>query len=280
MCKGFLMPHPSKAPITAIDTHAHIFHTNIPMAEQRRYAPGYNALASDFLGNLASHNLSHGVLVQPSFLGTDNSYMLSALREHPERLRGIAVVDMTISDQELDELEKTGVVGIRFNLIKKPLEDYRSPEWKAFLGRIEKRKWVVEIQRELEDLANFLPAILESGVDVIVDHFGRTLTGIQLSNPAHKDFLDLLSSGARVWTKVSAAYRCNATLEEAQEMLITLRSAYGHSDLFLWGSDWPHTQFESETNYTKQYDFMKSLLPNADDRRKVLVSNPSKLFKF
>jgi predicted TIM-barrel fold metal-dependent hydrolase len=267
-------------PVKGIDTHAHIFRTDLPMAAERRYAPDYNAVPEDFLTHLTDHNISHGVLVQPSFLGTDNRFMVQALRQYPQQLKGIAVVDPTIGDLELDELDAAGVVGIRLNLIKKTLEDYTSPLWQTFLSKLAKRKWVVEIQREIDDLTRFLPAILESGVEVIVDHFGRTLDGIQVSNPAHQDFLDLLSSGAPIWTKVSAAYRCNANLEQAQEMLAILRSAYGHSDYFLWGSDWPNTQFEAQTNYKEQYDFMEALLPSMDERNKVLVINPSKLFKF
>ncbi|MGO2356159.1 MAG: amidohydrolase family protein [Marinomonas foliarum] len=270
----------TKKTIKGIDTHAHIFRTDLPMTAERRYAPDYNALPEDFLTHLVGHRISHGVLVQPSFLGTDNSFMVRALRQHPEKLKGIAVVDPTISDSELDALDANGVVGIRLNLIKKPLENYTSPLWQTFLSKLAQRKWVVEIQREIDDLATFLPAILESGVEVVIDHFARTNEGIDPSNSAHQDFLDLLSSGAPVWTKVSAAYRCNADIEQAKEMLATLRSAYGHSDYFLWGSDWPNTQFEAQTDYTSQYNFMEALLPNMDERDKILISNPSKLFKF
>jgi predicted TIM-barrel fold metal-dependent hydrolase len=267
-------------PVKGIDTHAHIFRTDLPMTAERRYAPDYNALPEDFLMQLANYNISHGVLVQPSFLGTDNSFMLQALHQYPQKLKGIAVVDPSISDNELDELDAAGVVGIRLNLINKPLENYTSPLWQTFLTKLAKRKWVVEIQRELDDLASFLPAILESGVEVIIDHFGRTLQGIQPANRAHQDFLDLLSSGAPIWTKISAAYRCNANIEQAQAMLAILRTAYGHSELLLWGSDWPNTQFETQTDYTEQYGFMEALLPSTDERNKVLITNPSKLFKF
>lgn len=267
-------------PVTGIDTHAHIFRTDLPMTAERRYAPDYNALPEDFLTHLAGHRISHGVLVQPSFLGTDNSFMVRALRQHPLKLKGIAVVDPAISDIELDELDAAGVVGIRLNLIKKPLENYTSPAWQTFLSKLAKRKWVVEVQREIDDLASFLPAILESGVEVVIDHFARTNEGIDPSNPAHQDFLDLLSSGAPIWTKVSAAYRCNANIEQAKDMLAVLRLAYGHSDYFLWGSDWPNTQFEERTDYTSQCRFMEALLPNMDERSRVLVTNPSRLFGF
>ena len=270
----------TQLPVEGIDTHAHIFRTDLPLTAERRYAPDYNALPETFLSKLAEHNISHGVLVQPSFLGTDNSYMVDALRQHPEKLKGIAVVDPTISDEELDQLNQDGVMGIRLNLIKKELEDYSSELWQSFFSKLAARHWIVEIQRELDDLASFLPAILESGVTIVVDHFGRTLEGIQPSKPEHRDFLCLLNSGAPVWTKISAAYRCEADLEQAKEMLSILRTAYGHSDYLLWGSDWPNTQFETQTNYTEQYNFMEALLPNKEERNKVLLTNPSKLFRF
>jgi predicted TIM-barrel fold metal-dependent hydrolase len=54
----------------------------------RRYAPSYDAPLGDYLGQLLAHGFSHGVLVQPSFLGTDNRYLLSALQTVPGQLRG------------------------------------------------------------------------------------------------------------------------------------------------------------------------------------------------
>lgn len=110
--------------ITGIDTHAHIFRQDLPMVANRRYSPHYDALVEQYLAHLDAHGLSHGVLIQPSFLGTDNGFMVEALRLHPERLRGVAVVDVAITDAELDALAAAGVVGIRLNLIGKELQDY------------------------------------------------------------------------------------------------------------------------------------------------------------
>nr|CUV26796.1 protein of unknown function [Ralstonia solanacearum] len=41
----------------------------------------YDATLPAYLAQLDAHGLSHGVLIQPSFLGVDNSYLLAAL-EH------------------------------------------------------------------------------------------------------------------------------------------------------------------------------------------------------
>src|SRR4051794_28182411 len=78
--------------ITAIDTHAHVFTRDLMLASDRRYAPGYDAPFADYLAMLDRNGVSHGVLVQPSFLGTDNTFLAKALLQAPDRLRGIAVV--------------------------------------------------------------------------------------------------------------------------------------------------------------------------------------------
>jgi len=49
---------------------------------------------------------------------------------------------------------------------------------------------------------------------------------------------------------------------------------------FLWGSDWPNTQFESQTRYDQQFALLEALLPNPEERRRVLVDNPATLFGF
>ena len=76
-----------------IDSHAHVFHRGLTLAAERRYTPGYDASLRDYLEQLNCNCLSYGVLVQPSFLGTDNSHLLDCLRRAPQRLRGVAVID-------------------------------------------------------------------------------------------------------------------------------------------------------------------------------------------
>ncbi|MBM6550372.1 amidohydrolase family protein [Marinomonas ostreistagni] len=264
------------ASISGVDTHAHIFATDLPLTSERRYAPEYDALVETYLAHLDAHGLSHGVLVQPSFLGTDNQYLLEALARYPERLRGIAVVEHTISETQLDALHQAGIVGIRLNLIQKPLADYRAPEWQRFFKALAARGWSVEIQREIDDLASFVPDILAAGVEVVIDHYGRNQGEIDPSNPAHKAFLDLLKD-APIWTKISAPYRCHADLAQSQRSLNALQAAYGHSQRLLWGSDWPHTQFEHQTDYNQQFETLCALLDDAT-RQQVLIENPKVLF--
>lgn len=55
---------------TSIDTHAHVFTRNLKMIEGRRYSPSRDATLTDYLDTLNENGISHGVLVQISFLGS------------------------------------------------------------------------------------------------------------------------------------------------------------------------------------------------------------------
>src|SRR5258708_24954747 len=58
---------------------------------------------------------ARGVLVQGSAHGRDNSATLDALATHPNRLRGVAVADATVTPEEMRRLDRLGVRGLRFN---------------------------------------------------------------------------------------------------------------------------------------------------------------------
>ena len=103
------------------DSHAHICgpESDYAYADDRIYTPP-DALLSDYLNLLGTLSVERAVLVQPSVYGTDNTVMLSAMREMTSagmQCRGVAVVDETVTEPELDEMHETGVRGLRFNLV-------------------------------------------------------------------------------------------------------------------------------------------------------------------
>jgi predicted TIM-barrel fold metal-dependent hydrolase len=266
----------------ATDTHAHVFARGLTLARVRRYAPGYDATLADYLAVLDRHGIGRGVLVQPSFLGTDNGYLVAALRQAPTRLRGIAVIEPGIGADALRDLDAAGVVGIRLNLVGGAhVPDFGSAPWRALLGHVAGLRWQVEVHREAAGLARILPPLLDAGVDVVVDHFGRPDPRLGVDDPGFRFLLDAGAS-RRVWVKLSAAYRNGAGGRGeriALDALPLLRTALG-VDRLLWGSDWPHTQFESAARYGEARTALDAWLPDADERRTVLVDVPQALFRF
>lgn len=263
-------------PAGATDSHAHVFKRGLPLAGARRYAPEYDATPEDYIRQLDANGISRGVLVQPSFLGTDNSYMLGGLSQFGARLRGIAVVEPTISRDELRALDKAGVVGIRLNLIGKSDPPLDAEPWPQLLKALADLGWQVEIQAEGRRWPALLPPLLKSGVTVVADHFGKPDPALGADDPGFRHILEQGRNG-RVWVKVSGSYRNGPGLPAAAVPL--LRDALGTGRL-VWGSDWPHTQFEKTASFAKALAEFMTWFPDEGDRRAILVDSPAKLFRF
>ena len=267
--------------VTAVDCHAHVYRRDLPMPDRRRAPSGYDATIEDYLRMLDTHGVSHGVLVQPSFLGTDNSYLVSALRAHPDRLRGVAVVDPGIAASELQALSAAGVVGIRLNLIGLATPDFASTVWAGFLRQLRQMHWQVEVHQVAGKLEPLIDPLLTAGLDVVVDHFGRPDDALGADDPG---FRYLLSTGRsrQVWVKLSGAYRNGghgAGEATALAAVPLLKASHG-LDRLLWGSDWPHTLFERSANYTAERQLLDAWLPDAVERDIVLRRTPQALFRF
>jgi hypothetical protein len=66
-------------PPGSVDTHAHVFTRELRLAPDPRYVPESGAPIERYLNLLDAHGIAAGILVQPSFLGTDNEYLIAAL---------------------------------------------------------------------------------------------------------------------------------------------------------------------------------------------------------
>jgi predicted TIM-barrel fold metal-dependent hydrolase len=276
------MPDTSSTPITGIDSHAHVFSRELNLAAVRRYTPGYDATLEQYLEHLRNHSLSHGVLVQPSFLGSDNSYLLAALRQAPERLRGVVVLERDASRDMLNDMARLGVVGVRLNLMGKALPDFRDTAWQYFFGHIAELGWHVELHRRLEDLPGLLRQLMPFGMKLVIDHFGRPDARLSVDQPGFPEMLELGLSG-QIWMKVSGIYRLEGTdqqnLKFARSALSVLEQSFGLRRL-VWGSDWPHTQHEDSIGFGTVVEQLQALECSTQLMRSLLVEAPGELFGF
>lgn len=267
--------------MSLVDTHIHVFIRGLKLAPVRRYAPEYDATAQDYQAVMKANGITHAVIVQPSFFGTDNSYMCSVLREHREQFRGIAVVEPTISEEELDALQADGVVGIRLNLDGLPIPAFDQGGWPELLDSLRRRDWQIEVHRVGRDLPQLIDPLLEAGMKLCIDHFGRPDDDLGVDDPG---FRHLLTKGAsrRVWVKLSGAYRNGtegrgfASAPKAAALLLEHLGA----DRLVWGSDWPHTKHESYIDVPMMRRELDGWVPSQADRELVMSRNALELFKF
>ena len=103
------MPDPS------CDCHMHIYDDRFPAAPNATLRPP-NATVDDYRSLQARLGTTRTVVVTPSTYGTDNRCMLDALGRFGANARGIAVLDTTVTNAEINRLAEAGVRGIRFNM--------------------------------------------------------------------------------------------------------------------------------------------------------------------
>jgi len=231
--------------IPAVDTHAHVFDRGCHFVEGRRYTPGYEAPAARYVAVLERAGVRHGVLVQPSFLGTNNTFLLAGLRRFRGSLRGIAVVAPEIADSKLEAMDAAGVRGIRYNLIGHDPAMLAQPEYRALTRRVSARGWLIEVQVPGAALPGVLDALTADASTVVVDHFGKPGTADPTADPGFRKLMEY-GPGGPVWVKLSAPYRLGG-LDPAPYAAAYLER-FGPERL-LWGSDWPWTQNEAATSY-------------------------------
>lgn len=260
----------AKAPPTPlVDAHFHIFPLSAGVTDAR-YVPTYSASVEQWRDVAHPCGITHGVLVQPSFLGTDNSLLLKALQALPNCLRGVAVVGPHADKGELEAMHQAGVRGIRLNLSGKS-HDHDTwalhPEtWDAVMSL----GWHLELHTD----TNGLPGVLKhvpSDIRVVIDHMARP-TSASLGDETIQS-LRTRREGA-IFVKLSAPYRLEGI--SASDLAKVLLHELGPSAL-LWGSDWPFTNHESKVNYQMLFSSLDKWLEGMylDN---ILNANPQKLY--
>jgi predicted TIM-barrel fold metal-dependent hydrolase len=271
--------------VTGIDSHAHVFTQDLPLALGRRYAPAYDAPLERYRAMLTSIGMSHGVLIQPSFLGFDNSYLLACLDAYPQQLRGVVMADPVNALGYIDDWHARGVVGIRANLIGTQLPDFTDQHWSALLSRMAALDWHLEMQIDAGRLNQVAPALLTSGVRIVIDHFGRFDPALGIGDPGFA-YLTSLGQTRRVWVKISAGYRVSAKPANPEATFATSANAWSELlpafgvDRLLWGTDWPHTQFEHVCNPRHALHDLYRLVTDESHRQALLIDTPAELFHF
>src|SRR5674476_709553 len=159
-------------PPGACDTHAHVVSSSASYSfvNERSYTPP-PAPEQEYIRMLGGTGMSRGVLVQISVYGTDNRYMLSVLRKHPVRLRGVAVVDSNIDDAELSTMHKQGVRGVRLNVLFGGGIGFDALE--TIAAKVAQFGWHLQLLLDARDLPELLPRLTRLPVPVVIDHMGH-----------------------------------------------------------------------------------------------------------
>ena len=236
------MPVPK--PARGVDCHAHIFSRDAPAIPGARYRPGYAATLTEWQSHWREAGITHGVLVQPSFFGTDNREMQACLERDRARLRGVAVISPGTTAADIARLHDAGVRAIRWTLYGiTDYAQYRAPEWSGTLARIAALGWHLEVFVAAGRVPDIVPAFASSTLPVVFDHFGNP--GREAAADATFAALQALARARPVFCKLSGHYRVDGDGAALAQRWLDIAGARA----FVWGSDWPWTGHEGRVQY-------------------------------
>ena len=278
-------PAPSKPafqpPKGAVDAHCHVFGpaAKFPFSPKRKYTPC--DASKEQLFALRDHlGFSRNVIVQASCHGPNNDAMVDALETAGDLARGVAVVSPDITDAALHHLDQAGVRAVRFNFVKRLVDDTPKEVFMEIARRIAKLGWHIVVYFEAPDLAELTPFLSQLPTTVVIDHMGRPDVTKGVDHPDFQAFIALLDTHSNIWTKVSCPERLSATGPDYADVVAFSRLLVERfPDRVLWGTDWPHPNMKSHMPDDGQLvDMIARIAPSRHQQQALLVENPMRLY--
>lgn len=271
-------------PAGACDTHFHLFgpRAKFPFADSRSYTPD-DAPLEDLIKMHDALGIARGVIVQGNAHGTDNSAVLDALQREPQRLRAAAIVKPDTGREELKRMADLGVRALRFHHMPHGV-GFSSLGMQSF----EKLAPIMadlglhaQFMMDANALDSALPFFKHWTLPVVIDHMGNVDGKLGANQPGVQQMCRLLGEG-RIWVKVSGSYRVSTQYPDYPDAKpIHEALVRANPDQIIWGSDWPHPRMEKDMPEDGHLlDLFNAWTPDAGLRKKILVDNPQKLYRF
>lgn len=273
-------------PGNACDCHFHIFGPldRFPYLEDRSYTPPA-APESAYRHLLHTLGFRRAVYIQPSVYGTDNSRLVQLLddakTDRDIAWRGVAVVDASVSDDELARLHALGVRGVRLNLLFRGGVDFDAVARVA--ERIAPFGWHVQFLVDVSEFPRLAQRLSALPVASVIDHMGHLPVAKGVDDPGFQDLIGLLRED-RTWVKLSGPYRMTALRQPPYTDVDPFAAALiaANPARLLVGTDWPHPGIS--VPMPNDGDVMDEALRwlGDDDSllEQVLVHNPARLYGF
>ena len=282
-------------PAGACDCHTHVFPdpAKFPYFSGRVYTPE-SAEPEELAALHRSLRIQRVVIVTASVYGTDNSSTLYGLKARGADARGVAVINEQTPETDLDAMHRAGMRGIRLNFSTGGTNNIEvgRQRFQGAVERVQRRGWHIQVATNLAMIAALKAEIAVSPVPVVIDHFGNARAALGVEQPGFSELVELVRSG-KAYVKISASHSISQRPDLADVVPLARALIAANSDRILWGTDWPHPNPASPpggkpTDVTplRAIDdaFVLNQLPvwtpDAAIRKKILVTNPARLYQF
>lgn len=267
-----------------IDTHCHVFDpARFPYAPDVAYRPAGQELGpvAQYRQVMDAYGIRHALLVGPnSGYNLDNRCLLDAIEHGGGRFKGIAVVPLDISRDDLATLRSRGIVGVALNAAM--LGTAYCLQAGPLLRLLAELDMLLSLQVEHDQLVELRPLLAaHGGVRVLIDHCGRPAAGGGVEQPGFQALLELARSG-RVAVKLSGQQKFSALPPPFEDTLPFVKALIGAFtlDACFWASDWPFLRAPHRLDMGPLLRQVERLLPDAAARRKLLWDTPRRWLGF
>jgi predicted TIM-barrel fold metal-dependent hydrolase len=282
-------------PRGACDCHVHSFDpARLPYLPQRPFTPP-PATVDDLRELLHQLHLDRVVIVQPLFYGTNNSYLMDAIRQLGPNARALAIIDKATPRTALEEMATGGFRGVRLNFETSGVADPDAikAQIDAVTEQMRGLNWYLHFYSQPSVIAKLKDHLAQQPLPVVIDHFGGARAAQGPDEQGFDAVVDLVRTG-RAYVKISGANRISQKepdFSDAAPLAQALVNA--NPDRILWGTDWPHLnpaygRGKPLTEISPPLPIDDGLVlnqlarwvPDPAIRKKILVDNPARLYGF
>ena len=212
-------------PDIIFDAHFHIFDPRFPLVPNQGFVPGRYTV-SDYRERTEDYSVRGGAVVSGSFQAFDQDYLVDALARLGPGFVGVTQLPVTVSAEELLELDEAGVRGVRFNVKRGGSE--RIEHLDALARKVhEIVGWHTELYADAAEVDELMPVLIALPA-LSIDHLGLSERGLP-------NLLKLAEQGTRV--KATGFGRVNFDVGKALKDLYS-----ANPGCLMFGTDLPSTR--------------------------------------
>jgi 2-pyrone-4,6-dicarboxylate lactonase len=284
-----------RLPKNACDTHLHVFgdaKTYPVVNPNALYQPPQDCYFEAMRALHEAMGIERAVLVQPTIYGTDHRLLYDVLKVAPPgRYCGVAIVNDSVSDAELERLHGVGVRGARFNFgggfkLAPSLDGLRRA-----LARIRELGWFAKMFGFGDDFLAVEEELRGLKTPAMIDHMGAVQYQRGTAQPVMRLILDLLAK-ENWWIGLSNGDLRSHTSYPWDDAVEFGRLLYRTApERCVWGTDWPHVHRfirphkDGHAGHGLEHEFrlvelLERYVPDRQARDRVLVDNPARFFGF
>jgi predicted TIM-barrel fold metal-dependent hydrolase len=228
----------------------------------------------------ANLGITRALVVQPTIYGTDHRLLLNVLHDRPQ-YRGVAIVNDSVSEEDLLHLHDNGIRAARFSL-GGPLGGMALPVLERSVRRVQELGWQAKFGGTARDFIAHRDWLRELDCMAVFDHLAGLNPTDGLLDEAMSVLEELLRKG-NWWILLANADRRSQIPPDFDDMLpIVSAIARMAPERAIWGTDWSHILYGNRAlpNDEKLLAFLLRAVPDPTTLENILVHNPARLYGF